>query len=151
MKKDISIIEKVIQRDSDYPTGLTYPFYTHKGTHGNCTGLVWVCEDCGYTSFFSYRNDMVCASGIYYCKRCHTSQCLTPYYNGEYRPLKCVAGCNQGDKLEAWDGNVCPKCGGKIVQFNAASLLSPYVNYNYHEADKNTTIFDTIEEKGLPE
>lgn len=150
MKNDISIIEKVIQRHPDYPIGLTYPFYTHKSKHGNCAELVWVCEDCGYTSFFSYRNDMICADGIYFCKRCQTSQCLNTYYNGVYKSLRCVAGCNKDDELIVWDGKVCPKCGGKIVQFNAASLLRPYVNDNYNMVNKNVTIFDTIAEKGLP-
>lgn len=82
MKKDISLISKVIERDPKYPEGLTYPFYTHEHAHANCTELLWVCEDCGYTSFFVYRNDMICANGIYFCERCHCSQCLTPFYNG---------------------------------------------------------------------
>ena len=149
MKKDISLISKVIERDPEYPEGLTYPFYTHKHAHGNCTELVWVCEDCGYTSFFEYRNDMICTDGIYYCERCHCSQCLTPFYNG-YKAIQCVE-CKQTDKLRSWDGKICPKCGGKIVQFNAAKLKRQYYNYNYFYADKNVTIFDSIEEKGLPD
>ena len=43
MKKDISLISKVIEKDPEYPEGLTYPFYTHKHAHGNCTDMVWVC------------------------------------------------------------------------------------------------------------
>ena len=149
MKKDISLIPKVIEKDPEYPEGLTYPFYTHKHAHGNCTNMVWVCEDCGYTSFFSYRNDLICSSGIYYCDRCHCSQCLTPFYNG-HKSIEC-AECHQVDKLHSWDGKTCPKCGGKIVQFNAAELKKEYQNFNYFYAEKNVTIFDTIEEKGLPE
>ena len=137
------------RRDPEYPEGLTYPFYTHKHAHGNCTELVWVCEDCGYTSFFEYRNDMICADGIYYCERCHCSQCLTPFYNG-HKAIQCVE-CKQTDKLRSWDGKICPKCGGNIVQFNAAQLKRKYYNYNYFYADKNVTIFDSIEEKGLPD
>ena len=59
--------------------------------------------------------------------------------------------CKQTDKLRSWDGTICPKCGGNIVQFNAAQLKRKYYNYNYFYADKNVTIFDSIEEKGLPD
>ena len=148
MKKDLSLICKVIERDPEYPEDLKYPFYTHKHAHGNSTDMVWVCEDCGFTSIFSYRNDMICSSGIYYCNRCNCSQCLTPYYNG-YKAIQCV-NCHKTDELSSWDGKICPKCGGNIAQFNAAKLKREYLNYYHYNLDNDITIFDEIEKHGLP-
>ena len=70
MKQDFTLIPSVLDKDPEYPEGIQYPFYTHKHSHGNSTGLVWICEDCGYTADFSYRNDLICASAPFYCKRC---------------------------------------------------------------------------------
>lgn len=145
--KDFSLIPPVLRRDPEYPEGIKYPFYTHKHSRGNGTHLVWICEECGYTSEFSYRNDLTCNDGVFFCKRCRCSQMLTLYYNGQYRPRVCCE-CKQGDELEEWNGDVCPKCGGKVRQFNAAEIKQNFKNYNYNYADKNVTIFDTIREKG---
>lgn len=146
MKQDFTLIPSVLDKDPEYPEGIQYPFYTHKHSHGNSTGLVWICEDCGYTADFSYRNDLICASAPFYCKRCKCSQMLNLYYNGEYKQRKCCE-CNKEDELVEWAGDICPKCGGKIRQFNAAHIKKEYINYNYYFADKNVTIFDTIKKK----
>lgn len=146
MKQDFSLISNVIEKDPEYPDGLKYPFYTHKHANGSGTGLVWICEDCGYTAEFSYRNDMICSNSVCYCKRCKCSQLLNFYYNGQYKPHVCCE-CKKGDQLEEWMGDLCPKCGGKIKQFNAFHIKQEYKNYNYYYVDKNVTIFDTIREK----
>lgn len=143
---DEELIKKTFDVDLEYPNNPQYPIYTHKHQRGNSVEMLWVCEDCGYTSYFSYRNDMICADGIYYCKTCHSSQCLTAYYNGEYKKLECVE-CHDDGNLVELDGKTCPKCGGKVQQFNGIKLKQKYVNYNWNLADRNDTIFDTIERR----
>ena len=143
--RDMSIVERAIIRDPEYPIGISYPFYTHKHARGNCTYLTWVCEDCGYTSQFSYRNDMICIDEIYFCEHCRVSQCLNTFYNAP-KEVQCVE-CKRSDKLRKWNGDVCPRCGGKIVQFNAAEIKRKYLNYNMYFVDKNISIFDIIEAK----
>lgn len=143
--RDMSIVERAIIRDPEYPIGISYPFYTHKRARGNCTYLTWVCEDCGYTSLFSYRNDMICIDEIYFCEHCRVSQCLNTFYNAP-KEVQCVE-CKRSDKLRKWNGDVCPRCGGKVVQFNAAEIKRKYLNYNMYFVDKNISIFDIIEAK----
>lgn len=140
------LIKKTFDLDVEYPNNTQYPIYTHKHQRGNSVEMLWVCESCGYTSYFSYRNDMICACGIYYCKTCHSSQCLTTYYNGQYKKLICVE-CHDDGNLVELDGKKCPKCGGKVHQYNGIKLKQKYVNYNWNLADKNDTIFDTIKRR----
>ena len=142
---DISIVEKAIIRDPEYSIGISYPFYTHKHDRGNGTYLTWVCEDCGYISQFSYRNDAICTNEIYFCEHCRASQCLTPFYKVP-QEVKCVE-CKRNDKLRKWNGDTCPRCGGKVAQFNAAKIKQEYLNYNMYFVDKNISIFDIIQKK----
>lgn len=145
----IESIEQFIKYDPEYDQP-KFPFYTHKSSRGNSTGLLWICKDCGFTSNFSYRNDMICASGIYYCKDCGVTQNLTPYYNG-YKMIKCLI-CNKPDSLEPWDGKICPKCNGKIVQYNGIKWNSRYTHFHYNNIHKDITfekVVKSIQEKDI--
>ena len=146
---DLERIKETFNKNTEYPDNLVYPFDTHKGSQGNCTELLWVCENCGYTSYFTYRSDLVCSDAIFFCNNCKTSQCLNYKYAGEDKilDLKCVARCRRDDGLVPFSGKVCPICGGKIVQFNGIRLKREYLNYNYNDATKQITIMDTINSK----
>ena len=145
----ISYIRRFIEQASGYENCVNsrgIP-YTRKTSHGNCANLLWVCNDCGFTSKFSVRNDMTCCDDIFYCKRCRATQCLTTYYNGHKSVSCCI--CNSADELVRWDGEVCPKCGGHIVQFNGI-VDKPEFRYAYFNLlDKGMTMEEWLKSKGL--
>lgn len=144
---DLERIKSTFEEDPEYPDHPVYPFETHKNSHGNSTELLWVCVNCGYTSFFNYRNDVYCRDSIVFCEHCKTSQCLPVLFNGDDLSLevKCVAQCRRDDGLVVFNGKTCPICGGKIAQFNGIRLKREYINYNYNNATKKVSIVDTIE------
>lgn len=139
----IKYIKQFIKKDEYYKDVKSYPFYTKTTPHGNCATMIWVCNDCGFTSSFSYRNDMNCSNGIYFCKDCGSTQVLNSYYSAAYNLIRCLV-CDSS-KLEAWDGKICPKCGGHIIQFNGiVSNSKLFSNFLFNNIYKDHTLEKNI-------
>lgn len=136
----ISYIRKFIEQAEGYEhcKGSRGIPFTRKTSRSNCATLIWVCNDCGFTSKFHVRNDMICSQGIYYCKKCKATQCLTAYYNG-HKSIECCL-CHSREHLIEWSGDECPKCGGHIVQFNGIKDKEEfsYVFFNFVDDEKMT-------------
>lgn len=141
---DIERIKKTFDIDPEYPNNPAYPVFTHKHSGGTNVEMLWVCENCGFTSFYNYRNDMYVCDEIYYCKKCKTAQCLATYSFGEYKDIRCVV-CHEEEEIVKYDGKTCPICGGKVAQFNGIKLKREYVNYSYNEG--KASIMDEIKNK----
>lgn len=143
----ISYVRKFIEQAAGYENlaGSRGVPYTHKSSHGNCATLLWICNDCGFTSKFSVRNDLTCADEIFFCKKCRATQPLAPYYNGYKKVVCCI--CNSSDNLIKWDGESCPRCGGHIVQFNGI-VDKPEFRYMYFNfLDKGMSLEEWLKSK----